>query len=97
MIDREEVIRIAALARLDLSEEEIEKYQRDLTDFLTACAQLKKVDVSQLRATSHAVTIKPRLRQDRVGPSLKQTDVLSGGADVQDGFFRVPRIVEGQG
>ena len=96
LIDRHEVIRMARLARLELSEMEIEQYQRDLTSFLTSGKKLHKVDVSCVEGTSHAVPVTHELRKDEVGISLAQEAVLSSGPQVQDGFFKVPRIVEAQ-
>ncbi len=96
MIDRGEVIRMARLARLELSEAEIAQYQMDLTSFLISGEKLQKVDVSRVEGTSHAVPVTHELRKDEVGPSLPQDAVLLAGPKVQDGFFQVPRIVEAQ-
>lgn len=96
MIDRQEVMRIARLARLELSEAEIAQYQQDLTGFLTSGAKLQQVDVSKLEGTSHAVAITHELREDQVGTSLDQREVLAMGPAISNGFFKVPRIVEEQ-
>lgn len=96
LIDRNEVIRMARLARLELSESEIVQYQMDLTSFLASGKKLQNVDVSRVEGTSHAIAVTSELRRDEVGASLTQGDVLSAGPLVQDGFFRVPRIVEAQ-
>lgn len=96
MIDRQEVIRMARLARLELSENEIEQYQQDLTGFLTSGNKLQQVDVSAVSGTSHAVPIGHELRRDEIGTSLPQSEVLSSGSEILDGFFKVPRIVEEQ-
>lgn len=96
MIDRHEVVRMARLARLQLSDTEIEQYQLDLVNFLTSGKKLQKVDVSLVQGTSHAVPVAHELRQDVVGVSLPQEAVLSAGPEVHRGFFRVPRIVEEQ-
>lgn len=89
-------MRIAKLARLELSEEEIVQYQRDLSGFLISGAKLQQVDVSRIEGTSHAVAITHELRPDRVGMSLEQDEVLASGPAIFDGFFKVPRIVEEQ-
>lgn len=95
-MDRQEVVRIARLARLQLSEAEIEQYRLDLTNFLASGKKLQQVDVSLVEGTSHAVPVAHELRQDVVGVSLPQTEVLSAGPEVHEGFFKVPRIVEEQ-
>jgi aspartyl-tRNA(Asn)/glutamyl-tRNA(Gln) amidotransferase subunit C len=88
---------MARLARLELSETEIDQYQLDLTGFLASGKKLQQVDVSAVEGTSHAVPVTHELRNDEVGRSLPQELVLSLGSEVTDeGFFRVPRIVEEQ-
>lgn len=96
MIDRDEVIRMAKLARLELSPEEIELYQRDLNNFLVSGRKLQQVDVGELEGTSHATAVVPELRPDLVEASLTQEDVLASGPQVLNGFFKVPRILEEQ-
>ncbi len=96
LIERQEVVRIAKLARLELSEAEIDQYQLDLTGFLASGKKLQQVDVSALEGTSHAILITHELRKDEVGVSLPQDVVLAAGPQVEDGFFRVPRVVEVQ-
>jgi aspartyl-tRNA(Asn)/glutamyl-tRNA(Gln) amidotransferase subunit C len=96
LIDRQDVMRMARLARLELSEEEIELYQRDLNSFLVSGRKLQQVDVSKVEGTSHAVAVIGELRPDVVGESLPQEAVLGAGPQVFNGFFKVPRIVEGQ-
>ncbi|HHY16067.1 MAG TPA: Asp-tRNA(Asn)/Glu-tRNA(Gln) amidotransferase subunit GatC [Firmicutes bacterium] len=95
MIDRQEIVRIARLARLELGEDEIEQHRRDLNRFLASCAKLQEIDVSELEGSAHAVKAGHKLRKDVPEPSLAQDAVLAGGPGIQDGFFRVPRIVEG--
>lgn len=87
---------MAQLARLELCEEEIELYWRDLNNFLVSGRKLQQVDVSGIEGTSHVVTVAPVLRPDRVGESLPQDAVLEAGPEVLDGYFKVPRILEGQ-
>ena len=91
MIRREDVIHMAELARLELSDEEIELYLRDMNNFLAAGRKLQQVDVSGIAGTSHAVTVEPVLRRDEVGESLPRAEVLAGAPEVMDGFFKVPR------
>lgn len=96
MIEREEVIRIARLARLELSELEVAQYQKDLSNFLVSGRKLQKVDVTAVEGTAHALPITHELRQDKIGVSLAQGDVLALGSNIMAGFFKVPRIVEEQ-
>ncbi|MGI6651778.1 MAG: Asp-tRNA(Asn)/Glu-tRNA(Gln) amidotransferase subunit GatC [Limnochordia bacterium] len=96
LIDRQEVMRMARLARLELSDREIDQYQKDLTSFLSSGQKLQQVDVSAVEGTSHAVAMTHELRKDAVGESLPQAEILSAAPEAMDGFFKVPRIVEEQ-
>lgn len=96
LISREEVIRIADLARLELSDAEVKQYQKDLNSFLASGEKLRNVDVTETKKTSHAVSIAHELREDQILESLPQEVVLGAGSKVMDGFFQVPRIVEEQ-
>jgi aspartyl-tRNA(Asn)/glutamyl-tRNA(Gln) amidotransferase subunit C len=64
MIDKKEVKHIAKLARLGLSEKEIEKIQKELSPILDYFEQLKKVDVSNIEPTSHSVLLENIMRKD---------------------------------
>ena len=94
MIDRQEIMRIARLARLELTEEEIEQHRRDLNQFLVSCAKLQEVEVGDTTVGYTIPAATQTLREDELTPSLPQAEVLAGGPCVEGGFFRVPRIVE---
>jgi len=64
MIPKEAVKKIAKLARLGLTEKEIEKFQKDLSSILDYFEKLKEVDISGVQATSHSIEIESVMRKD---------------------------------
>lgn len=93
-ISREEVLHIARLARINLSEAEIEGYQKDLNSILQYVAKLEQLDTTQVEPTTHAVPLELTLREDEVIQRLTPEEILSNAPAVEDGHFRVPRVVE---
>lgn len=91
---REEVLRLARLARLDLTEEEIAEYQHELGDILHYVAQLQAVDVDGLRPTNQVSGLVNVMRDDVVQRyGYEPADLLRGVPAVQDGQLRVHRMI----
>lgn len=91
----EDVRKIAVLARLDLSEADLERFTGQLGAVLEHVAALESLDLEGVPPTSHAIpTLLPE-RPDVPAPSLPREEALSLAAEVEDGAYRVPRIVEG--
>lgn len=90
-----DVRRIAALARLELSEAEIVLYTRQLAEILTYAADIQAVDTAGVSPTSHVLTRGPAWRADAPAPSLDRDDVLGEAPDGQRaaGVFRVPKVL----
>ena len=93
MVDREWVEKIARLARLSLSEEEISLFQRQLGDILHFVEQLSELDTSEVEPYIQKTEATP-MREDRAGVSLSQEEALMNAPQREKGFFVVPRIVE---
>jgi aspartyl-tRNA(Asn)/glutamyl-tRNA(Gln) amidotransferase subunit C len=87
---------IAALARLDLTEEELERYRRQLPAILEAAARVGEVAADDVPPTSHPVSRTNVLRPDEERPCLTQEEALSTAPASEGGRFKVPRIVEGE-
>jgi aspartyl-tRNA(Asn)/glutamyl-tRNA(Gln) amidotransferase subunit C len=96
-LDRKAVDHVARLARLDLSDEERDKMQAELTDILEHAERIQALDLDDVAPTAHAVPITNAMRPDEVTPSLSQEDALANAPAVEDGRFRVPRIIEDAG
>jgi aspartyl-tRNA(Asn)/glutamyl-tRNA(Gln) amidotransferase subunit C len=93
MIERKDVEYVAWLARLELSEEEKERFTRQLGQVLEHAEKIKSLDTEDVEPTSHAVPLKNVMRSDEVRPCLSQEEALSNAPRVQDGYFVVPRII----
>jgi len=93
IIDKKEVKHISRLARLDLKDEEIDYFARQLDAIIHYIGQLKKVDTSKVEPTSHPLPISNVFREDIVRPSLKREAVMNGAPDKEEQLFKVPRII----
>jgi aspartyl-tRNA(Asn)/glutamyl-tRNA(Gln) amidotransferase subunit C len=93
-ISREEVAHLAHLARLAVTEQELETFAGQLDVILQSVARVGEVAAADIPPTSHSVPLTNVLRDDVVVPGLTRDEVLAGAPDVEDGRFRVPRILE---
>jgi aspartyl-tRNA(Asn)/glutamyl-tRNA(Gln) amidotransferase subunit C len=93
-IDRATVDHVARLARLDLSDDERTRMQAELTDILDHVTRIQELELDGIEPTAHAVPLRNVMRTDEVRPSLPQEVALAAGPDVEDGRFKVPRIIE---
>ena len=89
-----DIEKVARLARLELSEEERETFGNQLEQVLTYMEQLNRLDTSGVEPTSHAIPIYNLFREDEVGPSFPQEEVLAIAPAEEEGHFKVPRIIE---
>ena len=90
MIDREQVLHVARLARLDLGEDEIERMATELSGILEHVERIGELDLDAVEPTSHVVALENVLRPDQPRPSLPVERALEPAPDVADGAFRVP-------
>ncbi len=93
-ISRDETRHVAALAALDLSDEEIEQLAGDLSAILSYVEKLSELDTDMVEPTSHAVEMKTLFRQDEVTNGEAVDDALANAPVREDGFFVVPTIIE---
>jgi aspartyl-tRNA(Asn)/glutamyl-tRNA(Gln) amidotransferase subunit C len=91
-LSRDDVVHVARLARLDLSEEEIELFTAQLRTVLEHAADVASLDLSHLEPSSHPIALRNVLRADEPRPSLDRDEVLSVAPAVEDHRFKVPRI-----
>ncbi|HEY3186513.1 MAG TPA: Asp-tRNA(Asn)/Glu-tRNA(Gln) amidotransferase subunit GatC [Solirubrobacteraceae bacterium] len=94
MLSREEVRHVARLARLHLTDDELERMREQLDAILAYVDKLRELDVEGVEPTSHAVPLVDVMRDDVPAPSLPQDEALANGPDRAGEFFRVPRIIE---
>jgi aspartyl-tRNA(Asn)/glutamyl-tRNA(Gln) amidotransferase subunit C len=92
-ISRDEVAHLARLARLAVTDEELDVFAGQLDVILGAVARVRDVAAGDIPPTSHAVPMTNVFRPDEVRPSLPREAVLAGAPAVEDDKFRVPRIL----
>lgn len=91
-LSREDVVHVANLARLTLSEAEVELFTAQLSTVLAHAADVAALDLAHLAPTAHPLPVKNVLRPDEPRPSLDRGEVLAAAPSVEDDRFRVPRI-----
>ena len=90
MIDREQVLHVARLARLELSEDEVSRMTGELSAILEHIEKISALDLDGVPPTSHVVDVPNALRADEPRPSLPREVALAQAPDVADDGFRVP-------
>ena len=93
-MQRDEILKVAALARLTLSEAEIHEYGRQLTDILGYVETLNEVDVDDAEPMPHAVDERNVFRSDERAASLPREQALSNAPKTDGQYFLVPQILE---
>jgi len=92
-ITRETVLHVAGLARLSLSEEEVETYARQLDAILEYMDQLGALDTRGVEPTEHVIPLETPFREDRILPSLDPEKSLQNAPERSGTFFKVPKIL----
>jgi aspartyl-tRNA(Asn)/glutamyl-tRNA(Gln) amidotransferase subunit C len=90
----EEVEHIAALARLELTAEEKDRFRQQLSAILDYFSQLQALDTANIPPTSSVMTAGSAPRPDRSRPSLSLDELLSNAPQVSDDQFRVPPVLD---
>jgi aspartyl-tRNA(Asn)/glutamyl-tRNA(Gln) amidotransferase subunit C len=93
-LSREEVVHIALLARLGLSEEELEKFREQLSNILENFEILQQVDTSNVPPTAYPIPLENVVREDETSPSLPQRDILANAPRQEESWFRVKAVLE---
>ena len=101
-ITREDVLRVAELAHLELSEAEVEMFSRQLDSILTYAEKLNELDTTNVEpmaqvvpaASGQGASTGTPLREDKLVPCDVAGEVLAGAPDPSPPYFRVPRVIE---
>jgi aspartyl-tRNA(Asn)/glutamyl-tRNA(Gln) amidotransferase subunit C len=93
-LSREEVLHIARLARVDLTEAEIARYSEQLSDLLERFEVLQQVDTTDVPPTAQSIDLRSVMRDDEVLPSLPAEDVLANAPRREGDLFRVKPVLE---
>lgn len=91
--DRIDVRHVAKLARLALTDGEVEQYGAQLEHLLTFVDELRSLDTEHVGATAQVVESRNVTRADELSPCLARDEVLAGAPQAQHGYFRVPKII----
>jgi aspartyl-tRNA(Asn)/glutamyl-tRNA(Gln) amidotransferase subunit C len=93
-ITREEVARVADLARLHLTDDEIDRMQAQLSNILEAVETLREVDTSQVHPTASVIQLENVMREDEVRDGITREAALANAPLRDDPFLRVPTVLE---
>ena len=93
-LSHEEIRHLALLARLGLSEIELEQFGEQLSNILDNFEILQEVDTTNVPPTSHSIALENVLREDEALPSLPVEEVLSNAPEREDNYFKVRAVLE---
>jgi aspartyl-tRNA(Asn)/glutamyl-tRNA(Gln) amidotransferase subunit C len=91
-ITREQVLHVAQLARLALSDEEVERFQGQLAAILQAVGKIAELDLRDVEPTAHPLDVVNVLAEDEPEPPLSRDEALANAPDREGGFFGVPAV-----
>lgn len=92
-IGRDDVARLADLARIQLTDEEIDRLPGEFDAIMDAVASVSEVATADVPATSHPIAMTNVFREDVVTDTLSQEQALAGAPEAEDGRFAVPQIL----
>lgn len=96
-ITREDVLKIAELSRLELTDEEADSFTEQLGSILNHIDKLNELDTTNVEPMSHSTTASVdseyTRRDDVVQPSLGQQTAIANAPDTSDGYFKVPKVI----
>ena len=93
MLTKEEVIKLARLARIELTEKEVEKFQKDLSTVLNYVEELKQVNVEGLEEVSQVTGLVNVQREDKVVDLGNREEILTQAPETKDGYYKVKAIL----
>ncbi|MBW4518380.1 MAG: Asp-tRNA(Asn)/Glu-tRNA(Gln) amidotransferase subunit GatC [Scytolyngbya sp. HA4215-MV1] len=93
MLDRDQVHKVALLARLELTPQEEEQFATQLSNILDYFEQLSELDVAEVPPTARAIDVSNVVRADELIPDLAREKILENAPDRVDDFFKVPKIM----
>ena len=89
-ITRDEVLHVARLARLELSDDEVERFREQLSAILEAVSKVSELDLSDVPPTAHPLDVANAWAEDEPHECLPLDEVFANAPDREDDFFRVP-------
>lgn len=92
-VTREEVKRIAKLAKLSLTEDEEINLQKEMSSILDYVDKLNEIDTNDVEPLSHPITVENVFREDKIEKSISREDALKNAPDATEEFFKVPKVI----
>ncbi|MBS3155160.1 Asp-tRNA(Asn)/Glu-tRNA(Gln) amidotransferase subunit GatC [Candidatus Woesearchaeota archaeon] len=92
-IDKELIKKVAKNARLNLTENELNKFTKECSDILDVFSKIKNVDTKNISPAFHPIEIKNHLREDIIEDSLSQEDALKNAKHQINGYFKGPKAI----
>lgn len=92
-VTMKDVEHVAKLARLEFSQEEIEKFTRQFNEILKHMEKLNELDTSNVEPLSHVIELNNVFREDKVQPSYPQEEMLKNAPSRTEKFFKVPKVI----
>jgi aspartyl-tRNA(Asn)/glutamyl-tRNA(Gln) amidotransferase subunit C len=93
-LSREEVLHIAALAKVGVTEADVEKMREQLSNILENFEALQKLNTDNITPTAQSVMLQNVIMDDEIGPSLSTEEVLSNAPQREDDFFKVKIVLD---
>ncbi|RAU19675.1 Asp-tRNA(Asn)/Glu-tRNA(Gln) amidotransferase GatCAB subunit C [Nitrincola tibetensis] len=93
-LDKSDIERIAHLARLDISEQEVPEYAKSISSILNLIDQMQATDTAGVLPLAHPLDAVQRLRKDEVSESNQRECLQQNAPAIEDGLFLVPRVIE---
>lgn len=93
-VAKEDVEKVAVLSRLTIDEKQMPEYLSQFNDFLNYVDVLQKVDTENVEPLAHVLPMQNVFREDKIKPSIDRKLALSNAPEQEDGYFKVPRIIE---
>ncbi len=93
MVTEKDVLHTANLAKIELEEEDIQKFRQDFQDILDYFNILDEVE-EDIKPSSHVLSLVNIFREDKEGECLSQEEALKNAKNVEDGYIKGPRVIE---
>lgn len=93
-ISKEEVKHIASLAKLNLSDKEVEKYTEDLSNIVNYANELANININNVKPTNHILDVANVFREDQVRKSYERDKILKNAPTKAGGCISVPKVIE---
>ncbi len=94
-IDKEQIIKVSKLARLELSEEEKIEFSQQLSDIISYVEKINELNTDNINPADHIVDQKNIFREDKIKKSIETSEIEKMAPDFENNHFVVPKIIEG--